>query len=87
MTPDQTIHDAVLGKLVEDPVTHDATINVSVVAGNVRLQGTVDSPKVKEAAESLAGQIAGVGLVVNSLEIRTEETVIRLPPYQPPRRP
>jgi osmotically-inducible protein OsmY len=63
----------VTAALCDDPRTHLAIIDVTAERGIVTLSGEVDSAGVKEAAEEVASQQAGVISVVNALDVSPDE--------------
>lgn len=55
--------------LMNDPRTEDAVIEVIHERGMITLQGQVDGPDEKEAAEAIANSFPGVISVTNELSI------------------
>ncbi len=56
--------------LFEDPRTTDAVIEVIDERGVITLQGEVDDPETREAAEAIAAEQTGVISVVNTLQVK-----------------
>lgn len=70
-SPAKTIRETVVKRLLEDSATKDAVIDVVVSGSKVELSGIVKSPAVKRSAETIAQGVAGVGIVINELEIQS----------------
>jgi len=66
---DNYISDSVRQKLAADQVVKGGAIVVDVKNGAVTLTGTVQEPRQKSKAESLAKKVHGVKSVVNNLTI------------------
>ncbi|HWE61821.1 MAG TPA: BON domain-containing protein [Chloroflexota bacterium] len=69
-TPNAQLQAAIERRLLEDPRTRNAIIDVACLAGQVTLSGTVPTPAVKAAAEEIARSVPGVTLVINELIVR-----------------
>lgn len=70
----QTVDDAAItasvkAKLLADERTKGFDINVDTARGVVTLTGGADSADAKRAAQELAGQVEGVILIKNELEV------------------
>ena len=55
--------------LLQDTVTQDYGIEVLDSNGVITLRGMVPNPKVRERAEAIARQVAGVTTVINELDV------------------
>jgi len=55
--------------LLQDTVTQDYGIEVLDSNGVITLRGMVPNPKVREQAEAIARQVAGVTTVINELDV------------------
>jgi osmotically-inducible protein OsmY len=67
---DERIREDVNDRLMEDWGVDATDIEVSVVAGEVTLTGTVDGRESKRRAEDIAADVLGVRDVQNSLRVR-----------------
>lgn len=56
--------------LFEDPRTSDAVIEVIDERSVITLQGEVDDPQARRAAEVITAEQSGVISVVNALQVR-----------------
>ncbi|HEX7677407.1 MAG TPA: BON domain-containing protein [Thermoanaerobaculia bacterium] len=68
---DDTITDQVKIKLAGDHVVKGGGLDVKVVNGIATLSGSVELPKQKEKAGSIAHKVKGVKQVVNNIEVKT----------------
>jgi len=55
--------------LLQDTLTQDHGIEVLDSNGVITLRGMVPNPKVREQAEAIARQVAGVTTVINELDV------------------
>jgi len=55
--------------LLQDTLTQDYGIEVLDSNGVITLRGMVPNPKVREQAEAIARQVAGVTTVINELDV------------------
>ena len=55
--------------LLQDTLTQDYGIEVLDTNGVITLRGRVPNPKVREQAEAIARQVAGVTTVINELDV------------------
>lgn len=67
--PDADLASRVTLALFEDPRTNEAVIEVIDERGVITLQGSVDDPQARQAAEDIAAEQAGVISVINLLQI------------------
>ncbi|WMT90607.1 BON domain-containing protein [Pelagibacterium sp. H642] len=67
---DDRILEDVSDRLMEDPFLDASGIEVSVNAGEVRLDGSVDARADKRRAEDVAEMVSGVGNVQNNLRVQ-----------------
>ena len=65
--------------LARDPRTSELAIDVSCLAGELTLSGTVRTQQQKQAAEEIARGIPRVGVVLNELAVRPSAQVDLLP--------
>jgi osmotically-inducible protein OsmY len=54
---------------MDDPRTKEAVIEVLNENGVITLRGIVSSPKISEAAESIAKDVSGVVTVVDEIQV------------------
>lgn len=89
---DKEIRRAVRDALVQDPRVHKFKVDVKVDDGVVTLDGLVDNPKAKQAAQEDASNTAGVFGVNNGIKVRPgggardqviEENVLRAIRWDP----
>lgn len=66
---DNFIYDTVREKLAGDAIVKGGAVDVEVKDGVVTLKGSVQEPKQKTRAESLARKVKGVKSVVNNIQI------------------
>jgi hyperosmotically inducible protein len=71
---DDTITDQVRIKLAGDPVVKGGGLDVKVENGVATLSGSVDLPKQKEKAATVARKVKGVKQVINNIEIKTRNS-------------
>lgn len=69
MTDDAALAALIAEALMNDKRTEDAVIEVIHERGMITLQGQVDSPETKEAAEEIATEYPGVVSVTNELVV------------------
>lgn len=69
---DQKTKQQVVQCLNEDKELKGASIRVDVIGGNVTLSGYIDTPALKQYAESCVKKINGVGEVINQLQVRIQ---------------
>jgi osmotically-inducible protein OsmY len=67
---DKRIEGAVSERLAAELPADAAQIQVEVTHSEVTLAGTVDTADARRRAEGVAGGIAGVNAVINSLRVR-----------------
>lgn len=67
---DTVIHTKVTAALVNDPVVHSSSIDVSVDRGVVSLAGAVNGDVEKRKAEEIARGVDGVRGVANNIIVR-----------------
>lgn len=67
--PDERICQDVRDRLTQHVETRAPGIQISVVNGEVTLEGSVGSPRAKDLAQDVAGAVAGVSEVRNLLHI------------------
>ena len=67
---DDTIHDQVIRRLVNDPELKTNAIEVTVKDRVVTLRGQVETEKLRQRAERVAHKVSGVKKVVNELGLR-----------------
>jgi osmotically-inducible protein OsmY len=65
---DESLRAAILALLAADNRTASADLRVGVLNGIAHLAGTVDSLKIRDAAQELARKVRGVRGVVNRIE-------------------
>ncbi len=70
-TTDTLLFRAIQQRLLDDERLDGVAIRAEVSRGNVTLSGTVDSEDQVEAAETLAAEVPGVGLVESKIEVST----------------
>ncbi len=75
MDDDASLREKVRQLLREDKDLRDYGLNADVVAGEVQLQGIVDTLKEKERAGRLVRQVPGVKGVANAVAISTDGAV------------
>lgn len=68
----EAMREAIQNRLLDNLLTAEATIEVAVLAQNVTISGVVDSPEAKQAAESEARSVSGVGSVINAIEVHQD---------------
>jgi osmotically-inducible protein OsmY len=68
---DQELIARIKGALLADPQLRRETIQVEAYLGDIRLSGTISSPRQKQMAEDIAGQVDGVDSVDNTLSLRS----------------
>lgn len=66
----ETLRDAVLAEIDDDPAVHAWEIGVAAEDGVVTLTGTVESLGMKLAAERAAKRVEGVRSVANDVRVR-----------------
>lgn len=66
----------VAAALSQDPRTQGQHIGVYPNLGTIYLRGVVDAPTAREAAESVAGAVAGVKMIRNELAVRPDAGVV-----------
>jgi osmotically-inducible protein OsmY len=71
---DDTITDQIRIKLAGDPIVKGGGLEVKVENGVATLSGSVELPKQKEKAGSVARKVKGVKQVVNNIEIKTRNS-------------
>jgi osmotically-inducible protein OsmY len=74
-TPGQFIDDAAItakvkAELIKDDTVKAGQVNVTTSQGIVQLSGSVDTLAAKQQAEVIAGRVAGVKSVMNSLQVK-----------------
>lgn len=67
---DERILEDVCDRLTEDPSIDARNVQVTVNAGEITLDGTVDSRAAKRRAEDIVDDISGVGHVQNNLRVQ-----------------
>ncbi len=67
---DDTVHDQVIRRLVNDPELKTNAIEVTVKARVVTLRGMVETEKLRQRAERVARKVNGVKKIVNELRLR-----------------
>ena len=67
---DERLQADVSDRLAAELLAQAAQIQVNVTHREVTLAGTVDTSEARRRAESVAGSIAGVVSVMNSLRVR-----------------
>jgi osmotically-inducible protein OsmY len=67
---DDTIYDAVIRKLANDPDVKGGGFKVEVKAGVVTIEGVVEKEQFKQKAERLAKKVKGVKGVDNKLVVK-----------------
>ena len=70
---DERIRDDVADRLTDDDRLDASDVEVTVSAGIVSLNGTVDTRDAKRRAEDLAASVSGVEDVVNEIRVRPAE--------------
>ncbi|WP_141263764.1 MULTISPECIES: BON domain-containing protein [unclassified Neomoorella] len=75
MMDDTSLREKVRQILREDKDLRGYGLNADVVAGEVQLQGIVDTLKEKERAERLVRQVPGVKGVANAVAISTDGAI------------
>ncbi len=70
---DERIREDVSDRLTDNPILDASEIDVAVSAGEVTLNGAVDSRYSKRLAEDLSEEVSGVTHVQNNLRIRNPE--------------
>ena len=71
---DQRTEEEVADRLSEDDNVDPSDITIHAEAGEVILNGMVNSEDEKRAAETAAEQVADVDSVTNQLRVRGQET-------------
>jgi osmotically-inducible protein OsmY len=69
--PDSKLAGAIEGAIARDPVLHSQTIRVSVVNGEVALEGSVLTLAAKRRVENLVGSLKGVRSLINGILVDT----------------
>lgn len=69
---DTTITTTVKSKLALEKVSSLTRVGVDTVKGVVHLTGIVETPELKQRAESVARGVGGVRNVVNNLQVQTK---------------
>ena len=70
---DSELMDSVEKALLADPDLGSFSFRLSILNGQVRLSGTVDSPSNKQRAEEIVAGVRGVVAVKNNLEVAERE--------------
>ena len=69
VSPITSIAERVLAALKVDPRTRDAMVEVAFHQGVITLAGVVKNTEVRDAAEEISRQQAGVVTVINELKV------------------
>lgn len=69
-TEDSALAVRAKAALIRSLELNAAAIDVEAVEGGVRLRGFVENDTQKATAERIAGQVEGVGRVINEIEIK-----------------
>jgi hypothetical protein len=71
---DERIRDDVADRLTDDDRVDASDVEVTVSAGIVNLNGTVESREAKRRAEDVAASVSGVEDVVNEIRVRPAQS-------------
>ncbi len=69
VSPITNVTERVLAALNNDPRTRDAMVEVAFHQGVITLVGLVKNAEVRDAAEEISRQQAGVVTVINELKV------------------
>jgi hypothetical protein len=75
---DERITEDVNERLTQDSYINAEDIEVNVSNGEVTLEGTVESRRIKRMAEDLVEQISGVNNVINHLRVQSGQKTSEL---------
>jgi osmotically-inducible protein OsmY len=81
---DERVREEVCDRLTDNEWLDASDVEVSVVAGEAILTGTVDSRYAKRLAENIAESVAGVANVQNNLRVHSYQDVTATPPLPAP---